>query len=245
MPSNESFGCFVSPTAVRTTSSKDDIKRLCFQTTTRDDFRGRPLAPEGACESLEGVLTMGHKSNKYMSYPLKRVPNFGRDFCNYSLDFRKKPFGDNALNNSTCSELREYGTTGNIVTAKLPFSKTLNQSEFPHRDEEQMARARQKSQEPPHRYCENGRSFVTKSFSQSMHAAPSPEVSSKGQTMRPSSSLANPRNHWADAMRTTYGGDFRKGAGSEGRRRRGPSSSLSASYSEPTLRGSASSIASR
>uniref|UniRef100_A0A7S1QJN6 Uncharacterized protein n=1 Tax=Alexandrium catenella TaxID=2925 RepID=A0A7S1QJN6_ALECA len=231
MPSNESFGCFVSSTAVRTASRDDDIKRLCFMTTASGDFRGQPLTPDGQMENMEGVLTMGHKTNKYMSYPLKRVPNFGRDFCNYSFDFRKKPFGDNALNHHTCQQLREYGTAGNIVTAKLPFSKTQYAAEFVARDEDAMKKAKGRSQEPPHRYCEDVRLLTTKSFSQFTHSVPSPEVRSKGQLLRPSSSLVRPQNHWEDAMRTTYGGDFMKRAGKESRRRRKPSSSLS----EPSL----------
>uniref|UniRef100_A0A7S2FKN3 Uncharacterized protein n=1 Tax=Alexandrium andersonii TaxID=327968 RepID=A0A7S2FKN3_9DINO len=228
---NESFGCFVSPTAVRT-AKNDDIHRLCFMTTTSGAFRGQPPSSAGQMENLEGVLNMGHKSNKYMSYPLKRVPNLGREMCNYSIDFRKKPFRDGELNTWMCSQLREHGNSGSTFTASLPSSKTQYAADFIGRDSDTMRKARQKSQEPPHRHCDTGRLLVTKSFSQSTHGAPSPEVNSKGQLMRPSHSLVNPKSHWEDAMRTTYSGDFMKRTTkADGRHRRRPSSSCS----EPSL----------
>jgi len=234
MPSNESFGCFVSQAAVRTTLGPEDLKRLCFSTTNEGDFRGRPLEPDGQMENMSGVRELGKKSNKYMSYPEKRVPNFDRRSCSYSQDFWKKPFGDNEVNKFAHNQLREMGTCGSITTASLPFSRTTHAEDFRQLQADQIRNARQKSQVPPHRYCDNGRLLITKSFSQSMHGAPSSEVNVKGQFMRPSDSLANAKSHGV-LPRTTYNSTFHRRPGLEPREARSYRRTPQYSFSDSSL----------
>mmetsp|Transcript_71094 Transcript_71094/g.230042 ORF Transcript_71094/g.230042 Transcript_71094/m.230042 type:complete len:232 (-) Transcript_71094:120-815(-) len=208
MPSNESFGCFVSQTAARSSAAQDDFRKLFFQTTYGGDMRGQSLAPEGQMESMEAVLTMGHKSNKYLNYQMKRVPNFSKEFCGYSSDYSHKPNGDNHFNSHLRERLRETGSSGSLITADLPFTKTNYASDFARHEKERMRSAKQKCQYPPHRYCDPGRMLVTQSLSQTMHSAPSPEMNAKGQNLRPSTCFVRSSSHVGDFLKTTYGKDF-------------------------------------
>merc|ERR1740129_1756816 len=96
------------------------MRKLCFTTTNGDKYRGEPASADGQMESMAGVLTMGHKSNRYLQYQIKEVPPMGREFCKYSFDYSKKPMYDTVYNAQVKDRLREVGTSGSIVTADLP-----------------------------------------------------------------------------------------------------------------------------
>jgi len=207
MPGNSSFGVFVSPKAHGKTS-KDELRKLCFQSSTSHAFRGLPAAKDGQMESMEAVLTMGHKSNKYLGHQTKEVPNFGRQHCEYSEAFCRKPVTDSELNSQMRELFIEMGSSGTIVTADLPSTKSTHADDFRAHDRASRRRAKMKSAAPKQRYHNDKRLLETQSFSQTMHAAPSRDSWARGQSMRPVSQLDRVHNSLGDSFRTIYGKDF-------------------------------------
>jgi len=207
MPDNSSFGVFVSAKAHGNTS-KDELRKLCFQSSTGHAHRGLPAARDGQMESMEAVLTMGHKSNKYLSYQLKEVPNFGRQHCGYSESFCRKPLSDTEFNGQMRERLNELGSSGTIVTADLPSSKSTHADSFHAHDRASRRRAKMKSAAPKQRYHNDKRLLETQSFSQTMHAAPSRDSWARGKSVRPVDELDRAQNSLGDSFRTIYGKDF-------------------------------------
>lgn len=177
-------------------------------------------------ENMGGVLHMGQKTSKYMEYPVRQAPHFGREACQYSKDFARKPEGDFVLNNEVGEQLREKGTNGStVIVSQSSTAKSSYAEEFGTHN---TSRAKRDTLFPEHRYPEGGKFLYGKSLSQSIHFAPSSEVRWKGNDMRPTSALVNPRSNWEDAMKTTYRGDFLK---RDRPRRRTPTHS----FSDPNL----------
>lgn len=220
MPDNSSFGVFVSPKAH--SKSKDELRTLCFQSSTGHAFRGRPASRGGQMESMEAVLTMGHKPNKYLSYQLQEVPNFGRQHCGYSESFSRKPLADTEFNAKMRERLNELGSSGTIVSAALPSTKSTHADDFRAHDRASRRRAKMKSAAPEQRYKNDKRLLETQSFSQTMHAAPSQDSWVRGKTVRPRHQLDRAQNTLGDSFKTIYGKDF-AGNSSASRRSRSDS----------------------
>ncbi|CAE8711265.1 unnamed protein product, partial [Polarella glacialis] len=146
---NDSFGVFISQTAVATLS-KDDINRLTYATTTGNTFCGSQISPEDRDknESFMEVYSTGRRATKYMGYPMKKAPNFDRSSSRYYSEYVAFPLGDSKANNASAKNYKEAGSSRARNGGKLD-GRTSYMQEFGNKlTTEQMENAKGISAEP-------------------------------------------------------------------------------------------------
>lgn len=208
---NDSFGVFVSSHAV-SQQSKEDIHRLCFQTTTGGTFDRKEVTGDERGESADEVYEIGKRVTKYHPFPLKVAPNWDRSACRYSSEFVKKPIGDCIANNQLAAiyKTKSGGTSGKSG-AQLN-AKSLYEEEFCQtRSLEDLRRAKPEAvvPKPNSMSSTGGRLLFTSSISHQMYQA-RPELgkSLSAADLRPKGFLEIPRTAPAVPLTSTYGQDF-------------------------------------
>lgn len=90
-------GVFASTAAVAA-QPKEDLLRLTYTTTTGSSYLGRQIDKNDRTESFQEIFAVGQRRTKYMGVSLRLAPLLDRSSCNYTMDFAKKPLGDNIQN---------------------------------------------------------------------------------------------------------------------------------------------------
>jgi len=228
MPPPKSYGVFVSSKVVAD-HDRDQLRRLCFHTTSNHEFGEKTLDAEDRTatkpESMEVVYTMGSKASRYMGIMARDAPNWSRENSMYSNEFPRHALGDSVVN-KMLAERNNPNFRGKMPNVATEVGNTTYGADFASRSAEARRKAKLESQRP-----RSGPSAVTsggmlemRSFAHDKHSAPDKEAVRRFQ-----SSLVPPVNNLAvDStplpdflMRSTYGDSFNrlKASASEGRLR--------------------------
>eukprot|EP00438_Fugacium_kawagutii_P024014 Skav203309 [mRNA] locus=scaffold2570:233478:234146:- [translate_table: standard] len=97
MTASPDQGVFASAAAVAA-QPREDLLMLTYTTTTGSSYLGRQMEKNERTESFQEIFAVGQRRTKYMGVPLRLAPLLDRSSCNYTMDFAKKPLGDNIQN---------------------------------------------------------------------------------------------------------------------------------------------------
>eukprot|EP00931_Biecheleriopsis_adriatica_P124101 TRINITY_DN991_c0_g1_i1.p1 TRINITY_DN991_c0_g1~~TRINITY_DN991_c0_g1_i1.p1 ORF type:complete len:251 (+),score=46.47 TRINITY_DN991_c0_g1_i1:67-753(+) len=210
MGNPDSFGVFISPSAVEK-QGKEDLHRLTYRTTSGTAFSGRQIAREDRPESYEEVLAVGHRTTKYMGYPLKLAPLLDRTACKYSQEFDRKPLGDSIGNNEMAKnfKLGKGGATRSKSAAALDGRTSYGEDFGTFHTGEGLARAKQPLQLKDGANFAGQKLLFTTSMSHDLFKA-HPELGKgfSAKDLKPKDYLGVPRTAPADPMRSLYGVEF-------------------------------------
>lgn len=115
MTASPDQGVFASTAAVAA-QPKEDLLRLTYTTTTASSYTGRQIDKNDRTESFQEIFDVGQRRTKYLGVPLRLAPLLDRSSCNYTMDFAKKPLGDNIQN----SHMAKVFKTGAGPPKSLP-----------------------------------------------------------------------------------------------------------------------------
>mmetsp|Transcript_86845 Transcript_86845/g.218633 ORF Transcript_86845/g.218633 Transcript_86845/m.218633 type:complete len:239 (+) Transcript_86845:63-779(+) len=228
MPPPQSFGVFVSNKVVAD-HDRDQLKRLCFKTTSNYEFGEKALDDEDRNatkpESMELVYTMGSKPSRYMGIMARDAPNWAREHSMYSSEFPRHSLGDSVVN-KMLAERNNPNFRGKPPNVAAEVGTTTYGADFASRSAEARRKAKLESQRPP-----GGPSVVTsgdmlevRSFAHDKHSAFDLSASRRfnGGLVPPVDNLAVDSTPLPDfLMRSTYGSSFNqlRASASEGRLR--------------------------
>mmetsp|Transcript_52893 Transcript_52893/g.113391 ORF Transcript_52893/g.113391 Transcript_52893/m.113391 type:complete len:223 (-) Transcript_52893:80-748(-) len=166
---NGSHGVFISSSVIND-HARDDLKKLCYQTTNINEFRGRGGAEERG-ENMEAVQNMGKKNSKYMPYQLKTVPNFGRESTYTSMEYFKKPLGDHLGNHMLAESFA--GSKKRSASVGAIDGTTIYSEHYASRTQEDRQKAKPPSAAPnihgTNTIGGTGSLMITRSFGHEMH----------------------------------------------------------------------------
>lgn len=108
--------------------SQNELKLLCYRTSTSSAYSGKQLPPDGRGENMMDVHNVGQKTGKYMAYQTKRAPLLDRSSCKYTEDFIAFPLADAAFNRQLAANFKSSSIAAKGL-AKSKFDGSTKYSE--------------------------------------------------------------------------------------------------------------------
>lgn len=182
-------GLLPSRTACSSTL-KRDLQRLCYQTTSRNQYRGRGLTADDHSENMQDLFYVGHQRNsKYLNYRCMQAPIPDRDACSYTQSYYQRTcdtWATDMAENIKLKQRHKLGA-GNGLNATTRYTDEFCRPTSPER----MKRARGIDCKPEERSHAQKGLAVTRSHSQRVHIG---RPASAPERARPPRSSIGPHN---------------------------------------------------
>lgn len=120
---HKSYGCFTSPTAVKSRSTQE-LQQLYFQTTSSNAYTKEnvKISPRGRHDNFSHIHNIGNTATKWMPFQYKQAPLLGKDSCMYGKDFYTKP-----SDYMECKSMAEHFKGSRHRINSLPLLETMSQ----------------------------------------------------------------------------------------------------------------------
>eukprot|EP00929_Paragymnodinium_shiwhaense_P049079 TRINITY_DN24771_c0_g1_i1.p1 TRINITY_DN24771_c0_g1~~TRINITY_DN24771_c0_g1_i1.p1 ORF type:complete len:254 (+),score=56.99 TRINITY_DN24771_c0_g1_i1:104-865(+) len=161
--------------------TREDIQKLCFQTTSMQEVPGRAPKQEYIGENYVEVHGIGQRKSKYLDFPEKKAPLINRLATNHAQQFNPLPLGDSAVNTALAHSFKTgFGTSKGPNPCPLDGS-TKTEDDFIAPTTKELLNARPPLCKPPfqftHTVCPAGDLLEKKTHYQLQYETPSDAIS--------------------------------------------------------------------